>query len=627
MINFTDITYFNPLEPGVTKMGINGSQKGDGFAFAFDVGAYFGVAKDFGVLLYDKELTVQKIPFSKDVHTGSIYGLAINNKALTGYTYNFYLDDEIIIDPYAHNYAGNHNFGDESEVIRASLISDKYNWDNDLKPHIPYEDSILYGLNVRAFTKNSNSKVKHKGTFEGIVEKIPYLKELGITSIVLMPAYEYDECEEIKKEKSISLSLSLAKVNCWGFQNGYYFAPKASYAASKNPSKSFKDMVKALHSNGLEVIMQFYFPASVSQLTMLNALKYWAFEYHVDGFRLEGFHIPYRMLISEPTLRDTKLWFNYIPDEDSKDMPKNPNIRNIASTNGAFRYDMRRILKGDEGMTSSLISNQRLNSSSMGIINLIADYDGFSLNDIFSYERKHNETNGEDNRDGTDYNLSWNCGIEGETRKKNILELRKKQIKNALALLLLSEGTPYIFSGDEFGNTRFGNNNAYCQDNDTGYIKWKMNSYSEEILAFTKKLIVFRKNAGIPHSKDALTNYDIHGDGYPDISYHGKEAYIPDLNHSSRTLGLFFFKVANENVESYYLGVNMHWEEQYLAFPKLKNYLYISDIKSTNSSVNPDEIKISEGMINISPRSILLITICKKDDTNVKAVKSSKNHK
>ena len=321
---------------------------------------------------------------------------------------------------------------------------------------------------------HKSSGVKNKGTFEGIIEKIPYLKELGITGIELMPCYEYDECilqedyyHKSFSEKSVARAAvpvireavpapasktDKMRLNCWGFQNGFYFAPKAAYSAVKSPVLSFKELVRELHKNGIEVMMQFYFPPEIRQLYMLDVIKYWVMEYHIDGVRISGFHIPFRLLAEEPILKNTKIWCNYLPGEDLS-VIANPVFKNFISDNGNYRYDIRRFLKGDEGLLNQAIVYQRRNPAEHSVINYLADYDGFSLYDCVCYERKHNEANGEDNRDGLDVNSTWNCGVEGETRRKSVLDLRLKQIKNALSFVFLSQGIPVLFSGDEFASS------------------------------------------------------------------------------------------------------------------------------------------------------------------------------
>ena len=268
----------------------------------------------------------------------------------------------------------------------------------------------------------------------------------------------------------------------------------------------------------------------------------------------------------------------------------------MAVDNGNFRNDIRRFLKGDEGLVNDFIRYQRRNPKEYAVMNAVCDYDGFSLMDLVSYDRKHNEANGENNADGTDYNYSWNCGIEGTTRKKNILSLRKKQIKNAIAFLMLSQGTPFLFSGDEFGNSRLGNNNAYCQDNEVFWLQWKDNTQMfQELLSFTQKMITLRKQNPIIHMKKELKVMDSLGCGYPAISYHGAEAWRPDLSFVSRLVNIFLCgRYANEGDPFLYLAYNMHWEAHKLALPKLPKTLRWKRILSTEEDAGGEALKEME---------------------------------
>ncbi|MCR5502859.1 MAG: hypothetical protein K6F53_07610 [Lachnospiraceae bacterium] len=592
---------FTASEPGVVK-------KDDGFVFTFDPGDVRD--RECGVILYGPGETIKRIPFPEGCRFGNLLSMKITGINPGIFSYRFYIDNETVNDPYAPACTGFKGFGKAvpEESIRALLKTGDFDWGKDESPQTPYEDSILYGLNVRAFTMHRSSGVSKKGTYEGIAEKIPYLKELGVTGIVLMPTYEFDECSAMRlrkkprdqeEAKTFSNDTEVTeKVNCWGFVGGSYFAPKASYAASSDPTVSFKTMVRELHKAGLEVIMQFYFPADTMQLMILRAIKHWVSEYHVDGFRISGFQVPYRLLIEDPYLKRTKLWFTNIPYDELSTVSEHPSFRNLASDNGNFRYDMRRFLKADEGMLSAYLNYQKCNPSRHAVINYISDYDGFTLFDLYAYERKHNEANGEQNRDGNDINFSWNCGTEGPSRKKSINQQRIRQIKNAITILMLSSGTPYLFSGDEFLNSRGGNNNAYCQDNDTGYVKWKDTDMSREILAFTKEMIRFRKEHRILHMPEELKVLDTKGEGYPDLSYHGYEAWRPDLSFISRMIGMFFYGPysGEKDAPSVYIGVNMHWENHRLALPKFKNGLkYEKKIDTGNGTGTAKENEIPVG--------------------------------
>lgn len=585
------VTCFRP-----TKQGVVCTKNSVSFA------AESVADKECGVVLYDKEGNCYRFPFQKEGRRGNLYGLKIDGEGLNNYFYNYYLGDRIVTDPYAWEIQGLEAWGEKrGRKTRGFLGKRDFDWQGDEPLMIPLNESIFYGLNVRSFTMHKSSGVRNKGTFEGVAEKIPYFRELGITALELMPCYEYDECMEEQKKPAI-LPLSAAeplkensrkeealedqegekpiRLNCWGFQEGFYFAPKAAYSAGRSPVTSFKRLVRKLHQNGIEVIMQFYFPPQIGQMYMLEVIKYWVMEYHIDGVRLNGFHIPLRLIAEDAVLKNTKIWCSYVPGEELP-VILNPSFKNFVTDNGNFRYDMRRFLKGDEGLINQALYYQRRNPKEHGVVNYMADYDGFSLYDSVCYERKHNEANGEDNRDGAEVNETWNCGAEGESRKKGIDQLRQRQIKNALSFVLLSQGVPFLFGGDEFACSRFGNNNSYCQDNETGWVKWRKTGFAKEILAYTKFLIRLRKSNGILHMKEELLVMDSIGCGYPDISYHGIEAWRPDLSYLSRIVGVLLCgKYSPEKGESFYIACNMHWESHELALPKLsksKKWTKIAD--------------------------------------------------
>ncbi len=560
------ISCFKPSEPGISFIP-------NGVRFA----AEFSGNEECGIIFYNIRGQKVKIPFSKEGRCGNLYGIQIEGESVFTCSYQYYYGDQAITDPYALRITGLEKWGGGKTAKRipaGRIETSTFDWEGDAAPQIPYADTIIYGLNVRAFTMHKSSKVKHRGTFEGIIEKIPHLKELGITAVLLMPCYEYEECMETPSTLKHSIAstdvksdISVTRLNCWGFQKGYYFTPKASYCAGSSPSFSFKSMVKELHRNGIEVMMHFYFPADVKQADILKIIKHWVTLYHIDGVRLSGFHIPLRMLSQEGFLCDTKIWCDCIP-EDGLD-GRYQDARNFAFDNGSFRDDIRRFLKGDEGFVNSVLNCQRYNPKAYSVVNYLANYDGFSLYDCVCYERKHNEANGEENRDGTDRNYTWNCGIEGESRKKSIQELRLKQIKNALALLFLSQGTPFLFSGDEFANSRYGNNNCYCQDNGTGWVEWKQTDFSKELITYTKFLIKLRQKYRILHMKQEFQLMDTKSCGYPDISYHGIEAWRPDFSYVSRIFGTMLCGWYAQDEPFFYIACNMHWEPHKLALPKL----------------------------------------------------------
>ena len=603
MLKDWKINYYKPDRPGIFF-------KENSICFAADTNGN----TDFGIMIYSKDDMCRKIPFISAGRNGTLAGVEVF--AEEDIQYHYYRDDKVFTDPYATGIKGLEVWGGAKNAPRETvgyITRDTFDWQGDVNPLIPYEDSIIYGLNVRAFTMHKSAAVKYNGTFEGVAEKIPYLKNLGITAVELMPCYEYEEClfqegkrPEYRKidqeEKHLEEKMRL---NCWGFQKGYYFAPKASYSAINSPSISFKKMVREFHKNGMEVFMHFYFPPEIRALFILDVLKYWVSEYHVDGFRISGMAIPHRILKEDPLLKYTKLRFDHLPDEINKN--NDDPMRNLSVGNQGFFVDMRKYLKGDEGLINQIIAQHRNNPKEYACINYLTDYNNFSLFDMVAYETKHNENNGEDNRDGTDLNYSWNCGIEGETRKKAVLSLRIRQMKNALSLLLLSQGTPYIFSGDERANTRYGNNNPYCQDNEIGWIKWKESKLSKEILDYTAFLIKLRKENRILHMPEELKIMDGIGCGMPDISYHGVEAWRPDMGYMSRMIGIMLWGPYAGSKDSFYICFNMHWEEHEMALPKLpKGMCWVKISDTTEGQMQEAEVSDQNFAVKTEARSVVI---------------------
>lgn len=557
------------------------------------ISAVCGRGAEYGVLLFDKKNKDGiKIPFLAESRRGNICSMMLKGYQDRSCSYLLYRDEELFQDPYAGALINERKYGEKKErPSRCRVYEPSYEWEEDKAPVIPYEDSIFYMLHVRGFTKHRSSGVHARGTYAGIVEKIPYLKELGVTALLLMPTYEFDEVlkqdvKPLSMEQAITAYKELPKsdeeasvrINYWGYQEGLYFMPKYAYANSKDAVTEFKDMVKNCHRNGIEVMMQFYFPPSVDHMKILQILNYWVLEYHIDGFQLLGVNIAMDMLRRDPLFAETKLLGEQNTAaffDDAKKAGENSEYRNFGFMNEAFLYDIRKLLKGDAGMINSLIRLNRENPASNGVVNYIAKQDGFRLCDLVSYDKKHNEANGEDNRDGNSFNYSWNCGVEGKTRKKNILNLRLRQMKNAMTFLLLSQGTPLIYSGDEFADSQEGNNNPYCQDNTVCWLKWNQGGIGEELSDYTRKLIHFRKEHAIFHMKEPLRGTDYLSCGYPDVSFHGKDAWRPDTGAESRSIGILFcrrYESANGEIEEplfFYIGINMHWEPYVFGLPQM----------------------------------------------------------
>ncbi|SFB68013.1 alpha-amylase family glycosyl hydrolase [Butyrivibrio sp. YAB3001] len=584
------------------------------------VRAVFSDNKNCGITLYPatkcRDADKLTITFPKELKHGAIYSARIKGiDNIDKYdSYNYFADGNYFCDIYAKQIIGLEGFGKDVEdsEIRAKLDNKSqrldntqvFDWGNEKSPNIPYEKSFIYLLNVRGFTKSSSSGVPSakRGTFAGILEKLPYLKDLGVTTIELMPIVEMNEVENslkrnkiprenvvFSKDGSIVNENSVTKkVNFWGYKKGYYFAPRSAYCENPYDAENeFKNFVKTLHENNIEVVLQFFFEDNENESLIIDALRFWRCTYHVDGFHLKGKRIPVRQIVNEPLFTDVKIWYEWFDTGYiyGGNFPKN---KTIAIYNNSFLNASRRFLKSDDNTVSDFFKVMIANDEHYGVINYVCDYEGFRLADLVSYEHKHNEENGENNKDGTDNNLSWNCGIEGRTRRHNILELRKKQIKNVLTMLFLSQGIPMIYSGDEFGNSQAGNNNPYCQDNETGWVDWKALDRNQDILEYVKFLVNLKSENGFLHNAKPFKLMDYISCGYPDLSCHGKEAWRPDLSGYSHVLGMLYcglYDKDNTDKTFIYVCYNMHWLKMEFALPKLPDGLKWKIVSDTE--VNP----------------------------------------
>ncbi|MDD3204486.1 MAG: hypothetical protein PHS74_01945 [Lachnospiraceae bacterium] len=603
-----------PLGVTITQQGIN-------FAIAMNN------VEECGIVLYTRNTGKERrIPFTRENRIGNIYCAFLDEVNPDAYDYNYYCDDKIIIDPYAKKLVGHEKWGklilnENKNQVRASFESNTFDWQKDKMPRIPYEESIFYCMHVRGFTRHSSSKVTGKGTFRGIMEKIPYLQDLGVTTLEILPAYEFDELvvEENKSsmpymmehyKENLELQKEENKINYWGFKKGYYFTPKASYAADSNAAdKELKELIKTLHENQMELIMQFYFPKTVKPGFILEVLRFWVLEYHIDGIHLFGEELPITLIATDPLFSNTKLMYYDFPCDKIYEETEVPAYRNLASYEDKFMQTTRRYLKSDEDMLQAFLYHMKHNPAKMATVNYITNYYGFTLMDLVSYDYKHNEENGEENKDGTNYNYSWNCGLEGKTRKKSIQKLRMQQIKNALFFVLLAQGTPLIMSGDEFGNSQNGNNNAYCQDNSTSWLDWNLLQKNSEIYEYTKKLIQLRKEHPILRRKTECQLMDTLSCGYPDMSYHGEEVWRPVIDNYNRHIAIMYCgkyaeQETGEEDNFFYIAYNMHWLEHEFSLPNLPKGKKWNIILSTAGNENK---QISETKVAVAPRSILVL--------------------
>lgn len=560
----------NPLLMGVTVIG-------DEVNFA--ITAKYG--SNCQVVLYEKgkDEEVARIPFENAQVIGNVYAMSVSGLDYSKYYYNFSVDGEIVTDEYAKALSGKKNWGKACDNLKGIIINDDYDWQQDAPLNIPFDETILYRMHVRGFTKHATSKVKHKGTYLGIVEKIPYLKELGINMIELMPAYEFNE---IKKENATSMKGQFAiespVLNYWGYTDGYAFAPKASFAWTNTPGgevEEFKYLVRELHKNGIEISMEFFFPQGTNPKLILDCLHYWVMEYHIDGIHANCEEAVMRMVETDNLLCTTKI-FTYSFSNNTDFYGRKSEIRNIANFNDDFMVCARRFIKGDEDMLNTMAYKIKANPPGVTVVNYVANHNTFTLYDTVSYDRKYNEANGENNRDGAVYNYSWNCGAEGDTRKRKIMDLRKRQIKNALCLVFLSQGVPMLYAGDEMCNSQKGNNNPYCLDNEISWTNWNTNAMAKEILEFTKNIIAFRKKHKVLHLSQETRQMDYKSYGLPDMSYHGSKAWYADFSHFNRHFSVMYcgkyalLDKAGEE-QDIYIAYNMYWENQEFGVPSVRN--------------------------------------------------------
>lgn len=515
------------------------------------------------------------IPMPPEKKVGDVWNLTLKGLDRTGLTYCFEIDGTPIADPYGRSFCGWERWGDAENagrVPKCPLEREDFDWEGDKPLERPYHETILYRIHTRGLTKHSSSKVSDKGTFAAVAAKIPYMKELGITAVEMMPMTEFQELmvKECADGNPYGSGLELTgKLNYWGYTRAFAFAPKASYSAGreKHPVREFKDLVKEFHKAGLELIIELYFDGSEHPAYALDVVRFWVQEYHVDGIHLVGFP-PLEIIGNDPYLSRTKLF------AQSWDGVKGGSHKHLAEYHPGFQNDMRRLLKGDEDQMRNLVFHTRNNPKSHGVINYMAHTNGFTLMDLVSYDRKHNEANGEGNQDGEVYNYSWNCGVEGPAKKKKLVEMRKKQIKNAMLMLFLSQGTPLLLSGDEFGNSKLGNNNTYCQDNELSWLNWNQLRTNHDIYEFTRYIIGFRKEHPVFHMPEEPKVMDYLACGHPDVSYHGEKAWCPEFEHFRRQMGIMYCgaygKKADGSPDDYfYVAFNMHWEPHTFALPNL----------------------------------------------------------
>ena len=596
----------NPMNPGVNRIE-------DGYNFAM-----VSRNKEIVLNLFEKgsEKPLYSIKLDEKYKFGDVFAVKVYGIDFSKLEYNYGIGDRQQLDPYAKHICDVYEFGQSvrEDGYRSKVMLDTFDWEDDLNLNTPYEDTIIYKLHVRGFTKHPSSKVRSKGTYAGVAEKITYLKELGITAVELMPVFEFEEVQKwTPNDKNTMYNPQFnGKVNYWGYAKGMYFAPKAAYSSNSSKNEDytveFKKMVRALHKEGIEVIVEMFFPYDTGINMIRDCVRHWVVEYHVDGVHLNCSDAVLETIANDPLLSRVKLFTTYWNTKGNV-----RSYKNLANYNQGFMNCARKLLKGDENQLNDFVMHMKANEANTAVINYMADNNGFTLMDLVSYDRKHNEDNGENNRDGEDFNNSWNCGVEGKCRKKKIVELRNKQIKNALMMVLLSQGTPLIYAGDEFGNSQNGNNNAYCQDNEISWLNWKNLDSNKEIFEFTKELIAFRKQHGILHMETPLRDMDYKACCYPDVSYHSDNAWFASFENYNRHFGVMycgkFYATKPDGSEDdfIYVAYNLHWEKHTLALPSLPEDMQWK-VVIDSSGRKHDILKINESRgIEVGERSIAVL--------------------
>ncbi|MBQ9504201.1 MAG: alpha-amylase [Lachnospiraceae bacterium] len=605
-----------PLGATVTSRGVN-------IAVVCEEGCETGRRRSPLTLVLERTDSGEKerIAFSEAARVGHVYYMQLEDLDTGKYIYSFEdSEGKKFTDPFAVRLEGTEQWG--RFTPRGAYFPEEYDWGDDHPLNRGYSEMIMYLLHVRGFTKHISSGVKNKGTFEGVAEKVEYLKRLGINTVELMPAFEFNEVMDTEKrtqreavnaasEEIEPRTKKSRKINYWGFTDGYLFAPKNAYSARGDGERSFKDMVKELHANGIGVVVQLYFEKKYDTDFISKCAVYWVSELHVDGLRILGEKIPKKALTENPYLKGTCIIFDEFEPEINGN--EKQTLKNVAVLNDAFMCDNRKFLKGDADMLPAFVRHQLQNDVTLKRINYMDSYYGFTLNDMVTYDAKHNEDNGEGNTDGSDYNYSWNCGIEGKTRRKGIEALRLKQLRNAFTYLMLSQGVPEFVAGDEFRNSQKGNNNAYCQDNAVTYLNWNDLERSRELFEFVRTLIELRKEHKVFHNDNRLTLTDPKSLGAPDVSIHGEQAWAPRLDNYMRHIGIMYSgayaqtKGSRSKDKDFYIAYNMHWQKHRFALPKPPKGKRWRILMNTESGFLNDRSKREDTELNVAERSIVML--------------------
>ena len=590
-----------------------------------------------------------RIPFPDSYRIGDTYSMLVYDIKPDEFEYAFSFDgpyepakgllfneENVLLDPYSRAVTGQRKWGEKPEggkdfEYRARVVKSSFDWGNIKQLEQPFEDLVIYEIHVRGYTKDKSSGVSAPGTFAGLKDKIPYLKDLGINAVELMPIFEFDEMESARVVDGVQL------YNYWGYNTVSFFAPNTSYAFNEehnHEGDELKSLIKALKENGIEVILDVVFNHTaegnemgpcfsfkgidnnvyymltpdahyynfsgcgnvmncnhpVVRSFIIDCLRHWAIEYRVDGFRFDLASILGRdqngapmanppileSLAFDPVLGKMKLIAEAWDAGGLYQVGSFPSWNRWAEWNGRYRDDMRSFLKGDDGMAGNAItritgSRDLYSPESRGhkaSVNFMTCHDGFTLYDLYSYNEKHNEKNGWNNTDGDNNGHSWNCGAEGETDDPNVNGLRRRLIKNAFAALLCSRGPAMFFAGDEFCNTQFGNNNAYCQDNIISWLDWGRLEEFKEIHDFVRHMIQFRKEHPILRKMTKPSSCQ-----FPEISVHNGTPFNASTDYKTKLIGIMYAGRNEEDTEDdiVFYCMNAYWEPLVMQLPVLPN--------------------------------------------------------
>jgi glycogen operon protein len=465
------------------------------------------------------------------------------------------------------------------------------------------------------------------GTFSAVTEKLDYLESLGITTVEFMPVYEFEEMtipvrreipDYIKWEKEPDDRIVLedeapqadGRVNYWGYTQGNYFAVKAAYG--KKPecaAQEFKELVEALHARKMECVMEMFFPGEENQNLILDALRYWVRCFHVDGFHLLGENLPITAIVQDVILSRTKIFYTGF---DGNVVNPAKKYKNLFIYKEEYQYPARKILNHINADMVEFTNQQKKQGEQVGYVNYISSNNGFTLADVFMYNDRHNEENGEGNSDGDPWNFSSNYGVEGPTRRRYVLNLRHRQWRNAILMLFLAQGVPLLWGGDEFLNSQKGNNNAYCQDNPIGWMNWKNAKAHEADIAFVREVCEFRKAHKVLSTEKPFRFSDYRTLGFPDVSYHGESAWLLGFDLGRMNLGLMYCGAyAGEDEPDVYVAYNFYSAVSTLALPKLgkekKWYLVIDSAREKEPFVREEEPAENQQSISLHPQSICVL--------------------